>query len=121
MVEPQEVESIHPATDVQDPTLVRVHLEMKGLGRLLEPCVGLLCLGLGPAQDHKVICVANDFAEVACFLRPESIEGVAINVAQERRYPSPLAYPGTACDGHPPFQHTRPHPPPSQPPSPANP
>src|SRR5713226_7157798 len=111
MVKPQEVETIRPVTDVQDPTLVRVHLEMKGLGRPLEPCVGLLCVGLGPAQDRKVICVADDLAEVACFFRPESIEGVAVDVAQERRYRSALGYPGHATDtpssSTPAFSHNR--------------
>src|SRR6266536_339340 len=106
MVKPQEIKSVRPVTDVSYPTLVRVHLEMKGLGCRLEPCIGLLCVGLGPAQDHEVVRIANDLAEAACLGRPESIEGVAVDVAQERRYRPALGNPGHASDGHSVFHHT---------------
>src|SRR3989442_14615813 len=119
VVKPQKVESVRSVTNVHNPTLVRVHLEMKGLGCPLEPCVGLPRVGLGPTQDHQIIRVANDLAEVACFLRPESIEGMAIDVAQERQYRSALGYSGHAGDGHPVLQHTNLQPHPYQPQHPA--
>src|ERR1700730_3084903 len=85
MVKPQEIESFRPVTDVQDPTLVRVHLEMKGLGRPLEPCVGLLCIGLGPAQDHQVSSRGES--------HPPALAEPDVNVSP---HPAPITQPAVA-------------------------
>jgi hypothetical protein len=88
---------------------------MKGLGCPLEPCTGLLRVGLGPTQGHEVVRVANDLTEVTRFLLLESVEGVAVDVAQKRRYRPALRHAGHAGDGYPVLHHSRSQPHPYQP------
>src|SRR5262249_13506408 len=115
MVKPQEVEAIGAIPEVYDPGLVRVQTQLECLGCSLEPSVGALRVGLGPTQDHTIIRVTDDAPEVSCLLRPEDVEGIAVDIAQERRYRSALRNAGRGGDGHTVLHHARAHPLPDQP------
>src|SRR6266852_8640706 len=94
MVKPQEVEAVGTVPEVHDPGLVRMQTQLERLGGSLEPSMGALRVGLCPTQDHGIVRVADDAPEMDGLLRPEGIEGVAVDIAQERRYRAALRNPG---------------------------
>src|SRR5215471_14509884 len=85
VVEAQEVEAFGPLPQIHDPGLLRMQGEFQGLCYLLEPSQGCLRVRFGSTQNHTIVRVANEGAEVACLLCPECVKGMTVAVRHQRR------------------------------------
>lgn len=83
-VKPQKVHAIRSVAEIHDPGLVRMEAQFQGSRGALEPSEGALRIGFRPTQDHGIVREANAACHVMHLLRPEGVEGVAVDIGEQR-------------------------------------
>ena len=81
----KEVETLRAGSRVDDPGFRLGQGQPEFPQHLPKELQGGFGLPAGPTEDHEIVCVADEFAQVPTRLLPRLVQAVQIDVCQHRR------------------------------------